>query len=232
LWSKCSASVFVSFAEAISGAVYGRELAAAEAEQRITRVPHQPGRPVVAAWDPGAGTTAIVLAQVFPTCVSLIDYLELQGATLQEAVRELAGLPYMIREHIGPHDLRHDEWTNERSRLGTARGLGVRFHVLPRVSVEEGIHAARLLLPRVWFDERQAQGLIAALTAYTREWDEDRKVFAVKPRHDWASHGSDAFRYLALGLREPDLADRPPRQAYQARTAVQHGWPPRMTRGL
>ena len=210
---------FVSFAEAISGAVYGRELAAAEAEQRITAVPYQPGRPVVAAWDPGAGVTAITVAQVFPTRVAIIDYVELQGETLQGAARLLAQKTYHIREHLMPHDFRHPEWTNERSRMGTARMLSLKVRVLPKVSVEEGLHAARLLLPRCWFDERQTRELIAALTAYKREWDEDLKVFTVTPRHDWASHGADSFRYLALGLRDGD-ADDHPRGAYTAKMAV------------
>jgi len=52
---------YCSFAEAVSGAIYGREMAAMEAEGRITRVPYQPGKPVIAAWDIGRGTTAITV---------------------------------------------------------------------------------------------------------------------------------------------------------------------------
>ncbi len=34
-----------------------------------------------------------------------------------------------------------------------------------------------------------------------------------RPLHDWASHAADAFRYLALGLREPrDASAGAPRQ--------------------
>ena len=33
---------------------------------------------------------------------------------------------------------------------------------------------------------------------YQREYDEDKKVFRDKPRHDWTSHGADAFRYLSI----------------------------------
>jgi hypothetical protein len=32
----------------------------------------------------------------------------------------------------------------------------------------------------------------------------------LRPRHDWASAGADAFRYLALGLRTTTLRPRPP----------------------
>ena len=162
--------------------------AAAEGEQRITRVPHQPGRPVVAAWDIGAGVTAITLAQVYPTRVEVIDYLELtDGPTLQEAARLLSEKKDLIREHLMPHDFKQPEWTNERSRMGTARGLGLKVRVLPRVSVEEGIHAARLLLPRCFFDERQTRELIAGKlkdsAAAVREAAADGLA---RQRHPWA----------------------------------------------
>ena len=37
---------------------------------------------------------------------------------------------------------------------------------------------------------------------YQREYDEDKKVFRDKPRHDWTSHGSDAFRMLAVAWQD------------------------------
>jgi hypothetical protein len=53
---------------------------------------------------------------------------------------------------------------------------------------------------------------------YRKDWHEEKKTFAVRPRHDWASHGADAFRYLAVGVRPTQLAPRPkitvPRPSY------------------
>jgi hypothetical protein len=40
-------------------------------------------------------------------------------------------------------------------------------------------------------------------------WDEDLGTWKNKPRHDWASHGADAFRYLALAYKEDVQADNP-----------------------
>jgi hypothetical protein len=34
------------------------------------------------------------------------------------------------------------------------------------------------------------------------EWDARREAFRARPLHDWSSHGADAFRYLAMGLRK------------------------------
>ena len=74
--------------------------------------------------------------------------------------------------------------------------------VAPRTEVADGINAVRTLFPRMWFDEKGcAQGL-ECLRNYRKAWDEKRKVFQDRPFHDWASHGSDSLRYLALTYRE------------------------------
>ncbi len=48
-----------------------------------------------------------------------------------------------------------------------------------------------------------------ALRNYQREYDDDQKVFKAKPLHNWASHPSDAARYLALAY----VADNPAARA-------------------
>jgi hypothetical protein len=56
-----------------------------------------------------------------------------------------------------------------------------------------------------------AEGL-KALKAYRKEWDEERGTWRDKPRHDWASHGADAFRVLASRFKhvEPTPVVKPP----------------------
>src|SRR5690606_16102668 len=59
-------------------------------------------------------------------------------------------------------------------------------------------------LPRVFFntvgsEEVRKYGL-PALTMYQREYDEVKRVYKQKPKHDWASNPADAFRYLSLSL--------------------------------
>jgi hypothetical protein len=209
---------YCSFAAAVAGAVYGPQMAAVETEGRVRPVPYDPRQRVVTAWDIGKGTTAIIFAQTVYETVRIIDYLELKQDDLAAAVKAIQQKPYVYAQrHIGPHDLEHGEWGAGRSRVATAQRLGVHFRVLPKTSIDEGVHAARMLLPRCVFDEGRAQALIAALSHYEREWDEVKKIMAVKPRADWASHGADAFRYLAMGLRDP--ADERPelRKPYTAK---------------
>jgi hypothetical protein len=42
---------------------------------------------------------------------------------------------------------------------------------------------------------------VEALRQYRQEYDEKLRVFRNTPKHDWASHPADAFRYLAMAWR-------------------------------
>src|SRR4029077_7304534 len=57
------------------------------------------------------------------------------------------------------------------------------------------------------FDAARCQRGIDALRSYCADWDEHLRTFRKTPKHDWASHGSDAFRYLAMSWREPMAAE-------------------------
>ena len=60
---------------------------------------------------------------------------------------------------------------------------------------------------RAKFDvERCAKGL-EALREYKAEWDPDTRTFRKTAKHDWASHGSDAFGHMSVAWREPIAPD-------------------------
>jgi hypothetical protein len=59
-----------------------------------------------------------------------------------------------------------------------------------------------MILPRAWFDAEKCALGIKALRHYRREWNEAAQTWRSAPVHDHASHGADAARYLALGVRE------------------------------
>jgi hypothetical protein len=200
-----------SFDAAIRGAYYGPLIAEAEAAGRIGRVAHDPRLPVDTAWDLGVGdATAIWFCQRAGREIRLIDYYESSGVGLDHYVRALQARAYAYGEHVLPHDARVQEMGSGKTRVETLQGLGVRPRVLDAHRLEDGISAARLLLPRCWFDaERCARGL-EALRHYRAEWDERRQALRARPLHDWSSHAADAFRYLAMGLRERNDATLPP----------------------
>jgi hypothetical protein len=192
-----------SFQAAVIGAYYGREMTQAEKDKRIRPVPWEPKVKVHTAWDLGIGdSTAIWMAQVVGKEIRVIDYYESSGVGLDHYAKVLQAKPYVWGDHLLPHDAEVKELGTGKSRVETLDSLGVKVRVIPAQSVEDGINAARLMIPRCWFDSVKCQRGIEALRQYRRDYDEKLKNFKSRPLHDWTSHAADAFRYLALGLRE------------------------------
>jgi hypothetical protein len=199
-----------SFEAPNSGSYYGKLVDTADREGRITRVPYDPAIRVWTAWDLGIDdSTAIWFAQISRSGEwRMIDYIEDSGAGLDHYVRLLQQRPYVYERHLLPHDAEVRELGSGRSRTETLNSLGVRpTRTVRQHSVADGINAVRMILPRAWFDaERCAKG-IHALRHYRREWNEAAQTWRSSPVHDHASHGADAARYLALGVR--DVETRP-----------------------
>ena len=79
--------------------------------------------------------------------------------------------------------------------------------------VDDGIQSVRSILDRCWFDEKNCEQGIDALVNYSRDYDENGKTWRSLPRRNWATHGADAFRYLAIGYRPfNENWDRPMRR--------------------
>ena len=195
---------YCSFDAALKGSYYAEILNGLENEERICPVPHNPSLPVTTAWDLGIGdSTAIWFYQVSGQEILIIDYYEASGVGLDHYVKVLKEKPYIYtNDNIFPHDICVHELSSGKSRLDMLAALGIRGRVLSRCSVENGIAAVRMLLPRCRFDKDKCAKGLEALRQYQRAWDDVRKDFQPKPLHDWTSHAADAFRYLALGIKE------------------------------
>lgn len=204
---------YVSFEAGNVGSYYGRLLAEASSMGRIASVRYEPGIPVHTRWDLGVGdATAIWLWQDVGRERRFLDYYEASGEGLPHYIAWLQGRGYVYGRHYAPHDIAVREFSSGVSRLDTARNLGIRFEVVAQHSIEDGIEAVRQELPRCWFDKDNCKAGIAALRAYTKDYDEARQVWRDRPRHDWASHGADAFRCGAMGHKDGAKTDwnRPP----------------------
>lgn len=191
---------------AIVGSYYGRMMRDAQEQNRITSVPYDPQALVHTAWDLGLNDqTAIWFFQVVGHEIHIIDYLASSGQPLAWYAGQVLAKGYAYGEHILPHDAEARELQTNRSRVQTLRELGLTCRVLKssgaeRILVADGIQAVRSILPRCWFDKAKCEPGIEALKAYRREWNDEKKTFADRPVHDWASDPADAFRYLALGI--------------------------------
>lgn len=197
-----------SFQAAIMGAYYGKQMKAISDEKRICSVPYEPSLPVYTAWDLGLDdSTAIWFAQQAGREVRIIDYYETNNTALTDIARHLLNsMPYTYKEHYLPHDAEVREIMTARSRKESLESLGLTpIHIAPKHTVEDGIEAVRQMLPRCVFDAGKTEQGIKALRHYQREFDEKLKAFKTRPRHDWASHAADAFRYMALSLAVPRI---------------------------
>lgn len=203
-----------SFDAAILGSYYGKELDEAERDGRIGRVPYDPVLPVHTAWDLGIGdSTAIWFFQISRDGVRVIDHYEASGHGLPHYASVLSSRGYTYGTDYLPHDAQARQLGTGRSLWETLNSLTNRIpRILPQQNVMDGINAARVTLASAWFDADKCHDGLEALRAYRADFDEKRKVFTDRPRHDWSSHSADSFRYLALAWREmqPEKPKPPP----------------------
>lgn len=202
-----------SFEAAILGAYFGREMAQAQEDGRITNVEYDPKFPVHTVWDLGySDDTAIWFYQVVAGEIRILAFYFASGKDIDHYAEVLKSKPYIYGKHWLPHDA--------KAKTMAARGKSIQeqlashfefknIRIVPSLSHEDGIQAARKMFPRVYFDE-SCEGL-EALRQYRREWDDDRKCFREKPLHNWTSHPADAFRYLAVAWQEEY---KPPAQTH------------------
>ena len=184
------------------GAYYAKEMRDVRSQNRIGFVPYEPSLGVITSWDLGIGdSTSIWFFQVSGAEIRIIDYYENAGVGLDHYARVLQERGYVYKEHILPHDVRVKELGSGKSRLETLDNLGIRpITIAPQLSVDDGIQASRSIIPRCWFDAEKAERGIDCLRQYHREWNEQNKSWNGRPKHDWSSHGADAFRYFAVGF--------------------------------
>jgi hypothetical protein len=195
-----SAEFECSFEASTVGSYYGREMQEADREGRICAVPHRPEIAVDTWWDLGVDdATSIWFTQTVGRECHLIDYYEASGEGLPHYASVLHEKRYVYGTHNAPHDIKVRELGSGRSRIETAKTLGIEFKVVPNIGMADGIQAVRTFLPICWFDRAKTERGRLALISYRKVWDEKRRVFQSQPLHDWASHGADSARYLAVG---------------------------------
>lgn len=183
---------------AVEGAIWFSEMQRMEQDERIRNVPHDPLLPVHTVWDLGhADATAIIMVQVLGAEIRVIDYIEDNNRALSDYVRELEERRYRWSDDYIPHDGWHTTMQTGKSVADMLQDLGRNPAKVPIQTVEAGIKLARETFPRVYIDADKCGKLVDALKRY--RWavpangNDPRK-----PLHDAASHGADAWRYLAL----------------------------------
>jgi phage terminase large subunit len=196
-----------SFEASVKGAIFADELRRAREQKRIKTIPYDRTILVDTFWDLGVGdATSIWFVQATGLEIRLIDFYESSGQGLDHYISVLKQKGYSYGRHVGPHDIEVKEFGSGKTRLEMARELGINFEVAPKLGLEDGINAARLLFDRCYFDQDRCKLGLDALMNYRRDFNTRIDEFKPVPVHDWASHGADAFRYMAVSIRRRDVA--------------------------
>jgi hypothetical protein len=196
-----------AFEASIEGAYYAEQMAAAELQGRIGSFPAHPGIPVHTVWDIGVGDyNSIWCFQITPARIRLVGYYHNSGEGMPHYIAELdrmaAANDWKLGRFYLPHDAKVQEWGSGRTRFEQVEEKHKDTWLIPINSVDDGINSVRQILGICEFDAGPTSEGTKALKNYRKEWDEERGIWRNKPFHNWASNGSDAFRYLAELYRD------------------------------
>ena len=189
----------------LEGAVYAEELREAVLK-RICKVPYDPTVGVHTVWDLGWGdSTAIWFVQRVGFETRFIDFYENSRQTIEHYLRVCQGKEYFYDTFWLPHDAKAKSLGTGKSIEEIIRGKGKKTRIVPKLSLVDGINAARTIFPNTYIDKEKCEEGLKALRHYRYELIEDpvKKIFTRTPVHDWTSHAADAFRYAAIAVRQP-----------------------------
>jgi phage terminase large subunit len=208
---------YLSVEAAIEGAIYGREMSMVRQQGRILRSVYDPALSVDTYWDLGIADHMTIWG-VQTTRSGEIRVLFAYGnlgfgfphyINYLHDLREKRG--YVYGKHHAPHDIEVRELTTGQSRRESAKKLGITFETGKQVSLEDGINAVRLVLPRCYFADEDTELGREALMQYRWHKNKTTNEFTSEPVHDWTSHYADAFREMANKFRVVEKAPSAPR---------------------
>lgn len=191
-----------------TGSVFGKQLAQARSEGRITKVPYDASTGVYTAWDLGIGdSTVIWFFQVVGREIHFIDHYEGSNEDLGHYISYIQNKPYQYTTHFLPHDSKARELQTGMTRVEFFNNHGIyNIEVLRPTNFSLGQDdidlVARPKFSLCWFDEEKCQRGLECLRAYHYEYDDKNKLLRNKPEHDWSSHSSSAFIYALMAKTE------------------------------
>jgi len=189
--------------QVLDGAVYATELRKAQEENRIRDIFVDTTIPVSTFWDIGwSDLNSIWFVQTVPGGeVRVIDFYQNCQKTIDHYVQILQSKGYTYRDHWLPHDAEHKNMTG-KSVKDIMQGMNLPVRITPKLSIADGINAARMLMNRCYFDQNRCAEGLQALRHYRYDVDPDTKLFSKTPLHDQNSHAADAWRYVAVAIDE------------------------------
>ena len=209
---------YCSFDVGAIGAYYAREIEQARQDGRITKLPINRDIPVNMRFDLGVNDSfTISFSQPDWMFTNFINYYEDNGKTLEHYFYTIddwfkRNWCKMWQIYL-PHDA-NQKW---HSFLVSGTTIIEKFEqkypwkivLIPnKVSINDGIQEVRKQFPTWRFDSETCVQLIRCIENYKKDYDDVKKIFRDQPRHDWASHGADNIRYVAVSNETESYEER------------------------
>jgi phage terminase large subunit len=203
---KALQEFYCSWDVGMEGAFYTEEIAWSESNNHIGNYPWKPDKEVYTYWDIGIRDhTSVIFVQDFDGTPCIIDHHRERNKGLPYWAKYIKDKPYVYgTPHKGPHDIETHDWSTGRIRSEVAATeYGIEFEAVDKISVAEGIDAARAMLRNCLFNESTTDNLRISLANYHRLYDAKRMIFKDNPDHDWSSDDADCFRYFSVDWQSP-----------------------------
>lgn len=192
----------VSFDASVPGAYYAKLIGEAYEQGRVGSHPRDAEVAVDLVADLGYTDSCSWWGwQTVPGGYRVCEFYENDGQPIGHYIEWVKSRPYKVGTVWLPHDARAKSLQTGKSIIEQFLQAGITPRLVPELSLQDGIEATRITLPKCWFDEEATYEGLEHLRAYMREWDERTQTFRNRPKHDQHSHASDAFRYLALAAK-------------------------------
>lgn len=211
-----------SFDAAAKGAYYSEQIMALREQSRVCKVPYEPKLPVYTAGDPGDAVYAVVYFQVHGKEIRIIDSDEFYSPSIEHIYTTLISKPYKYGKHFLPFDATVSQLATGKSIAVQLRDLGLRdIETLPQQKTKmEGIKRVQTAFASFWIDESLEKKVLEPLSNYAPKYSETRNTYSQEPEHNWASHMSDAVRYMVIAL---DLLKPKPKQEHKNKVSIYVG---------
>jgi len=195
---------YCDFEAPLDGAIFSLQIKKAYEENRICDFLIDTSSPVYTFWDLGYNdSTSVWFMQIDEQLGSfnMIYYYESVEVSIDVDIREVnkirEKLGIVFGGHYAPHDGNHHQKQTGLTTVEYARKFGMYFIVVPKIQKKmHAIEAARLKFSKVKIHETNCEQGINCLKSYVKVLNQTTGEFGA-PKHNFASHGSDAFMTFA-----------------------------------
>jgi phage terminase large subunit len=195
-----------------TGAYYAKQITAAKAEGRISRVSADPLLPIRLVADIG-GTGRLSDSFVFWAVqfvgreIRWLNHYEAQGQEIGHHLNWMRANKYTPEraQIILPHDGSKPGDVYNISYKSAFESAGYDVDVIENQGPGAAmlrVEALRRVFPMCWFNEDTTKPGLEALGWYHEKID-DKRAIGLGPDHDWASHSADAAGLVAVVYEAP-----------------------------